>query len=90
MNNETSQQQLQRLAAKHRALLPQADEKQERLLEILMAYSGELEELVADVRDEPESPRDIALAAALAYALGSVALVSRLVLIETAANSPGA
>lgn len=86
MNDETSHEQLQRLAAKHRAMLPHDDARQQRLLQILMNHSGQLEQLIDEFR-ATESPRDIAMGAALAFAMGEVMRVARVVMIQTAEAS---
>lgn len=89
MTDESSDEQLQRLAAKHRAMLPHDEARQQRLLQILMDHSGPLEELMNTLK-APESPQEIALNAAIAFSIGELVRFSRAVLIETAANSPGA
>lgn len=87
MTEETSHEQLRRLAEKHRPMLPHDDARQQRLLQILMDHSGPLEELMNNLK-APASPQEIALNAAIGFAMGELVRFTRAVLIETAANSP--
>lgn len=83
MTEETSNEQLQRLAASYRDKLPQEDEASLRTLAQLCTYMEPLQQL-ADHLQAPETDEAIALSLAVKFALQNVLRVGRLVVMDAA------
>lgn len=87
MNNDSSNEQLQALAAAYCGKLHMEDEAS---LQTLAALCDRMEPLqrLADHLQAPETDEAIALCLAVQFALQAVLRTGRCLVIETAANSP--